>query len=247
MKIEASHQAQLWVSDQQTLQQHAITFLQQQLCTDQGCQTCASCQQVADINHPWVQWMQPERTFSVDQIDTIIKLTSFQLDPEEKRFIILQNADNINISAANRLLKTIEEPHKGYYFILLSEQPELLPDTIRSRCVITKFNSEHTDTTHKEFLRPFMNLQFNDPVGFIRQIDTLSIKEHETKQLTNTLFEHWSQSIKKEIQRNQTPDNKAFMMLNIIKEALNEQPMPGGTKLFWKNLYITMHHAQISS
>lgn len=247
MNASQTYQTQLWVSDQQTLHDKTISFLQEQLCSNNACNQCATCNQINEISHPWVQWMQPERTFSVDQIDTIIKNCSFQLDPEEKRFIILQDADNINISAANRLLKTIEEPYQGYHFILLTQQPELLPSTITSRCVIQKFTPQHTINQHQEIMQPFTTLQFNDPVGFIKQIDALSIKENETRHLTNAIFEHWSHKIKKSLLENKTPSSQAFIIIETLKQALAHQPMPGGTKLFWKNLYITMHHAQLPS
>lgn len=47
---------------------------------------------------------------------------------------IIDPADAINPSAANALLKTLEEPVPGRYLWLVSAQPSRLPATIRSRC-----------------------------------------------------------------------------------------------------------------
>lgn len=47
---------------------------------------------------------------------------------------IVDPADALNASAANALLKTLEEPQPGRYLWLLAANPARLPATIRSRC-----------------------------------------------------------------------------------------------------------------
>ena len=47
--------------------------------------------------------------------------------------VVIEDVENINEAAANALLKTLEEPKKGF-LILISHRPELLLDTIHSRC-----------------------------------------------------------------------------------------------------------------
>ena len=54
---------------------------------------------------------------------------------------IILGADRMNDSAANRLLKTLEEPPKNALLILIAATENILP-TIKSRCRIFKFNSE---------------------------------------------------------------------------------------------------------
>lgn len=50
------------------------------------------------------------------------------------RVCILDSADDMNHNASNALLKILEEPPQQSVFLLISHQPELLLDTIRSRC-----------------------------------------------------------------------------------------------------------------
>ncbi|MGJ4802524.1 DNA polymerase III subunit delta' [Luteimonas sp. SDU82] len=52
---------------------------------------------------------------------------------------IVDPADAINTSAANALLKTLEEPQPGRYLWLLASNPARLPATIRSRCQRLEF------------------------------------------------------------------------------------------------------------
>ncbi|AJE47871.1 DNA polymerase III subunit delta' [Celeribacter indicus] len=51
-----------------------------------------------------------------------------------RRVVIVDSADEMNVSAANALLKTLEEPPKHAVLLLVSHQPSRLLPTIRSRC-----------------------------------------------------------------------------------------------------------------
>ena len=51
-----------------------------------------------------------------------------------RRVAIVDAADELNVSAANALLKLLEEPPAGVTFLLISHQPSKLLPTIRSRC-----------------------------------------------------------------------------------------------------------------
>ena len=51
-----------------------------------------------------------------------------------RRVVIVDAADEMNTSAANALLKMLEEPPRGAVLLLVSHQPSRLLPTIRSRC-----------------------------------------------------------------------------------------------------------------
>jgi len=50
------------------------------------------------------------------------------------RVVIIDRADDMNVNAANALLKMLEEPPEYCLFLLVSSKPGVLPTTIRSRC-----------------------------------------------------------------------------------------------------------------
>ena len=56
----------------------------------------------------------------------------------ERSIVIIEDMERMNESAANALLKTLEEPNTGL-FILITQRPEKLLPTIRSRCQIVPF------------------------------------------------------------------------------------------------------------
>jgi DNA polymerase-3 subunit delta' len=57
-----------------------------------------------------------------------------------RRVVIVDSADEMNASAANALLKELEEPPKGAVLFLVSHQPSGLLPTIRSRCRTLRFD-----------------------------------------------------------------------------------------------------------
>lgn len=57
-------------------------------------------------------------------------------DPGTTRVVIILRAHKMNVEAANALLKILEEPPAGTVFLLTTEYPDRLPDTIRSRCAM---------------------------------------------------------------------------------------------------------------
>ena len=60
----------------------------------------------------------------------------------ERNTALIYDADTMTPRAQNRSLKTLEEPTPGTVIVLLSENTENLLETIRSRCIIYRFNSE---------------------------------------------------------------------------------------------------------
>ena len=243
MTNSIKHPTQLWVSDPETLNKKIILHLQQKLCKQNACQSCITCKQIAAKEHPWVIWTTPERSYTLEQMDEIITMASFKLDSDEQRFFILPQAERLTNQCSNRLLKTIEEPFAGYNFFFLAARPQALPLTIQSRCVVQKFTIKTNFDTYKEFLQPFLSLRFNEPINFIKQLDALDIKEQETKELIDDLFDHWSTVIKSEINSHNATSPASYNLITVLQEAINNPPMTGSAKIFWKNLYITAHHA----
>ncbi len=73
------------------------------------------------------------RISAIRKLRTDIYLTT---NPDERKVVLILRAHRMNIEAANALLKILEEPPEGAVFLLTTEFPERLPDTILSRCQI---------------------------------------------------------------------------------------------------------------
>lgn len=93
-----------------------------------------------------INYSPKKASFGVDDVRNIIEEVSKKPYEGNEKVIIIHEGDKLTIQAQNALLKTIEEPPKGVFIILLSESLELLLDTIKSRCQVyklTPLNKEH--------------------------------------------------------------------------------------------------------
>lgn len=79
---------------------------------------------------PW----ERARGIKVDQIREVQRRLTTRPTLGEKRAVIVDPADDLERGAANALLKSLEEPPVGTYFLLVSHSPARLLATIRSRC-----------------------------------------------------------------------------------------------------------------
>ena len=74
----------------------------------------------------------------LNQIKEIIEFLGKKPFESERSIVIIEDIERINESASNALLKTLEETNTGL-FILITQRPEKLLSTIRSRCQIVPF------------------------------------------------------------------------------------------------------------
>jgi DNA polymerase-3 subunit delta' len=87
---------------------------------------------------PEVYLAEPEsksRRIVIDQIRALEHALQMRSANGHRKVAIIAEADRLQPQAANAFLKTLEEPPKDSLLILLSALPEVLPDTILSRCV----------------------------------------------------------------------------------------------------------------
>ncbi len=79
------------------------------------------------------------KDISIDQINEARR--SFALAPDKKaKVLIVNDADRLTISAQNALLKTLEEPQKNRFIVLVAHRSDQLLDTIISRCFTITFS-----------------------------------------------------------------------------------------------------------
>ncbi len=109
---------------------------------DQACGHCRSCQLLAAGTHPDLIEVtlelndkgDPRKDILISQIRQLTARLVLTPHLASGQVALLYPAEAMNRSAANALLKTLEEPPPGRHMILLAERPQELPATIRSRC-----------------------------------------------------------------------------------------------------------------
>jgi DNA polymerase-3 subunit delta' len=114
------------------------------------CDECSSCKKIDAGIHPDFLFIEPESgLIRIEEIRAIDDLLS--LKPFEGRWkvVIVDEAHTMNSFAANAFLKTLEEPPKDSLIILISSNPDRLPDTIRSRCSRLNFTPLSNEACRK--------------------------------------------------------------------------------------------------
>jgi DNA polymerase-3 subunit delta' len=114
----------------------------------QGSCACMVCERIVTGKHPDVRVFRPRdegaRNLPVELVrNEILPFAKFAPFEAETACVIFPEADVSfpihHAEAANALLKTLEEPRSRVRFVLLSERPDRLLPTIRSRCQRVRF------------------------------------------------------------------------------------------------------------
>ncbi|HEK85058.1 MAG: DNA polymerase III subunit delta' [Candidatus Saccharicenans sp.] len=120
-----------------------------------SCDHCPSCLQVDRGQHPNVRLIQREKNreqIVKDQIDEINYLSKMRPWSRGKLVFIINEADRMNETVANSLLKTLEEPNSSVYFILVTEDLQMILPTIKSRCQVLKFKPVSPEDIEKALM-----------------------------------------------------------------------------------------------
>ena len=98
--------------------------------------------------HPDLTWVTPSGAAEmlVGDIDEPVVAAATRTPFEARRRVfVLERADTLNDQAANRLLKTLEEPAPFAHLLLLTSHPDQLLETIVSRCQPVRFDAPSAD------------------------------------------------------------------------------------------------------
>ena len=88
-----------------------------------------------EVAHPDLRWLQPED--GVIKVDSVRLIVDFLVQTPQsagRKIAVIEDADRMNVNAANALLKSLEEPPPESFIALSTSAPELLLPTVRSRC-----------------------------------------------------------------------------------------------------------------
>ncbi|MDD4956440.1 MAG: DNA polymerase III subunit [Candidatus Omnitrophica bacterium] len=108
-----------------------------------ACDVCPTCRRVEALEHPDVLWIKPEKGKAIKIEEVRQAREKLNLKPFEavSSVCVIEDAHLLTVSAANALLKILEEPPGGSMLILITDKKELLPRTVVSRCSEVRFFS----------------------------------------------------------------------------------------------------------
>lgn len=116
----------------------------------QPCRKCSTCKRIEKMHHPDLTVVEAEHEGETLRIDQIRELQhTLSLAPYEGRYrvALVLRFEEAHISAANAMLKTLEEPPPQVIVILTARSAESLLPTIVSRAEVLKLRPLSLDET----------------------------------------------------------------------------------------------------
>lgn len=191
--------------------------------------------QIDDENYLELIIIRPDgKDIKKDQILELQNRLKTKPIQSDKLFYIILNAESMNEVAANKLLKTIEEPAENIIGFLVSTNNNLILPTIKSRCemIENKWTSEISDTKSDDKILEFAGslvayIEKNDLLKFnIKKMAETELKENG-KTVVNIIKDYYNTAC--EIGKN---DNLNSEIVKFIKENNTHD------KIVKKALYI---------
>lgn len=124
----------------------AIAFAQSLICKNNGCGSCNDCITAKSGSHPDVEILRSEGlSIKIDEIRELLTRTAWAPSIGGWRVVVMEDADRLTESAANALLKAIEEPGLRTVWLLCAPTLHDILPTIRSRCRHIQLHTPSTD------------------------------------------------------------------------------------------------------
>jgi DNA polymerase-3 subunit delta' len=112
-------------------------------------------ERVARDAHPDLTWVTPSGASEVlvsDIDEAVVGAVAHTPFESKRRVFVIEAAGTMNDQAANRLLKTLEEPPEFAHLILLAEHSEDVLPTIASRCQLVRFDPLASEVVERRLL-----------------------------------------------------------------------------------------------
>ncbi|NOZ84820.1 MAG: DNA polymerase III subunit delta' [Deltaproteobacteria bacterium] len=158
--------------------------------TGDACGSCIQCRKIERRVHPDVRLIERETEktkISISQIRELIRtMTQFKPFEGRAKVLILDRAEELSQEGENALLKTLEEPPRDTYLILVTSEPNRLLPTTRSRCQKIVFTRAPYPIVYKKALELTANdeeyakllaLLADGSIGSLEELHKQNLKE----------------------------------------------------------------------
>ena len=152
----------------------AMNFASALLCNStkgkSACEECTACTLLHNETHPdfhQVYLDEGKLALTIEQIHNLIITLRTKASVSSMSVVLINNADVLNISAANALLKILEEPKGKTVFILLDNKGGSMLSTIQSRCQQLTFTPQDQKAIFEELLNEGVNKEKAEKVALL--------------------------------------------------------------------------------
>jgi len=107
---------------------------------------------------------------SVHEAKRIIEKLSLKSFEADYKCVLIYLPEKMNQEASNKLLKLIEEPPVGTLFLLVSQSPEKIISTIRSRCQLIRLKPLNSEQKRAAHLESGFNDEYHELIGRLMEV-----------------------------------------------------------------------------
>lgn len=169
-KNKISHAYLFETNGYQNKDDFVLAFIKYLLCphnysNNKNCVDCTQCELIqkgifSEVKHiyPDGMWIKKEQ---LEELQQNFSETSVE---SNKRIYVIHNADRLNTSSANSILKFLEEPEDNIIAILMTDNIHQLLDTIISRCQIISFAKNNKDLEKNYLEKIKKNINMNNDI-----------------------------------------------------------------------------------
>ena len=123
-----------------------------------NCKNCNICHLIDNNSYSDLKIIESDGiTIKKDQVIELQKELSLKSSNNTNQVYIIKEAEKMNPSAANSLLKFIEEPRNGIYGILITTNRKQILPTILSRCILISLKSNIQEQYDEEDIKTISN------------------------------------------------------------------------------------------
>lgn len=158
------------------------TFVKEILCKDKktfndisSCNSCNICSLIDSDNYPDLFIIEPDgKEIKKSQLLGLQKEFQNKSLLENKRVYILKEADKLNETAANTILKFLEEPSNDIIAILVTTNRYRMMETILSRCQVLSIDSKDSEIIYDNEIADLINFMCDGDSLFINYNDIIN-------------------------------------------------------------------------
>ncbi len=164
LKNSRVHHAYLFMGDESETEKVALAFAKALNCEKNDgdfCDSCDSCLSVNGEKHPDIHILRAEsksRKISIDQVRKLEQSIFLKASYARTKVAMIHTADRLGAEAQDAFLKTLEEPPPQTVFLLLTDEPRQLKETVLSRCLPIRFGmaQRKEKTAHEQQLEVWL-------------------------------------------------------------------------------------------
>ncbi len=132
----------------------AVAFAQALVCPNLECGACNECHSAATGGHPDVEVIRTEGlSIKVEEVRDLLTRVAWAPSMGGWRVVVMEDADRLTESAANALLKAIEEPGTRTVWLLCAPTLHDVLPTIRSRCRHLQLRTPSVDAVKQVLIK----------------------------------------------------------------------------------------------